>query len=393
VDYYASLGVSRTSEDVVIRAAYLALMRRYHPDTNPSPEAADRVRDIAKAYAVLGDHDKRREYDSEWAPHEASEFSGFKRKPPPVGPMAFGVTLLCVTGLIWIIWAQQPVGDRLPKLAETASNRVRPIGSHPSVDCSSPTVTKLVRRELMLQAGEIRGTDQSAFARLTEQMSVKTTSLPSIADEPHGTIGCQVAITVNLPAGLSYSDGSSTLTGHGDYVVEVEGGAEGPAARFIPDSRFLTELASVDAVLPPRDERSLQEQRVAAIPVIGAELAVRPPRKSATPAPHKMSKVEIRTKPASDKTPSPRKSDAPVCRGDRWTALICGDPNLTALDQQLSAFEQQSRAHADAKKNDRLEQSRTRFEKDRVACRTEACARRALVTRTTEVAEIMRNRT
>jgi hypothetical protein len=243
----------------------------------------------------------------------------------------------------------------------------------------------------MRQAGEIRGTDQSAFARLTDQMNVQTTSVPSMANEPQGTIGCRVAITVKLPAGHSYRDGNSTLSGHGDYVVGVRGSVDGALAQFTPDPRFLADLASVEARLPPRGDESLEEQRAAVIPAIEAQLAERPPRKSATPAPLKMSKVEIRIKPASDKTPSPRKSDAPVCRGDRWTALICGDPNLTALDQQLSAFEQQSRAHADARKNNRLDQSRTRFEKDRIACRTEACARRARVGPTTEVADIMRN--
>jgi hypothetical protein len=307
--------------------------------------------------------------------------------------MAFGITTLCVTGLVWLIWAQQPQGVHMPKHGEVASSHAGPIGSQQLVDCSSSTVIKLIRRELMRQAGEIRGTDQSAFARLTDQMNVQTTSVPSMANEPQGTTGCKVAITVKLPAGHSYRDGSSTLSGRGDYVVDVRGSVNGPLAQFTPDPSFLADLASVEARLPPRDDESLEEQQAAVIPAPESELAVRPPRKSATPAPLKMSNIETRTKPASDKPPSRRERNVPVCRRDRWTALICGDPNLTALDQQLSAFERQSRAHADARKNDRLEQSRARFEKDRVACRTEACARRALVTRTTEVAEIMRNRT
>ncbi len=43
-DHYATLQVSRTSEDLVIRAAYLALMRQYHPDTNRTAHAAARAR-------------------------------------------------------------------------------------------------------------------------------------------------------------------------------------------------------------------------------------------------------------------------------------------------------------------------------------------------------------
>ena len=48
-DYYSILGVSPAAEDVVIRAAYRALMRHYHPDTNPDPEAQERAREITAA--------------------------------------------------------------------------------------------------------------------------------------------------------------------------------------------------------------------------------------------------------------------------------------------------------------------------------------------------------
>ena len=55
VDHYATLGVSPKAEDVVIRAAYLALMRRYHPDKDGSPESSERAQAIIAAFAVLGD--------------------------------------------------------------------------------------------------------------------------------------------------------------------------------------------------------------------------------------------------------------------------------------------------------------------------------------------------
>ena len=67
LDCYAVLGLSPTAEDVVIRAAYLALMRSYHPDKNGSAEAAARARTITEAYKTIGDPDRRAEYDaSRW---------------------------------------------------------------------------------------------------------------------------------------------------------------------------------------------------------------------------------------------------------------------------------------------------------------------------------------
>lgn len=62
-DHYAILGVTPTAEPAVIRAAYLALMREYHPDRNPSPAAALRAQAIIAAFKVLGDFDRRNEYD------------------------------------------------------------------------------------------------------------------------------------------------------------------------------------------------------------------------------------------------------------------------------------------------------------------------------------------
>ncbi|NTZ42118.1 J domain-containing protein [Altererythrobacter sp. SALINAS58] len=63
-DLYAILGVSPTSEDVVIKAAYRALMRHYHPDMNSDPSAIDRARRINEAYETLGDKSRRTAYDT-----------------------------------------------------------------------------------------------------------------------------------------------------------------------------------------------------------------------------------------------------------------------------------------------------------------------------------------
>ena len=63
-DCYAILGVTPTAEDVVIGAAYRALMRHYHPDTNSDPKAQARAQEISAAYAILRDPAKRAEYDS-----------------------------------------------------------------------------------------------------------------------------------------------------------------------------------------------------------------------------------------------------------------------------------------------------------------------------------------
>jgi molecular chaperone DnaJ len=63
-DYYEILGVSRTASDKEIKAAYRKLARRYHPDVNPGDKTAEnRFKEVAEAFAVLSDTDKRTRYD------------------------------------------------------------------------------------------------------------------------------------------------------------------------------------------------------------------------------------------------------------------------------------------------------------------------------------------
>ena len=62
-DHYATLGVPPTANATAIRAAYLGLMREYHPDRNPDPEATLRAQAIIAAFKVLGDFDRRNHYD------------------------------------------------------------------------------------------------------------------------------------------------------------------------------------------------------------------------------------------------------------------------------------------------------------------------------------------
>src|SRR5665213_103629 len=60
-DYYKVLGVSSEASEKEITRAYRKLAKQFHPDHNPGSE--DRVKEISAAYDVLGDADKRKEYD------------------------------------------------------------------------------------------------------------------------------------------------------------------------------------------------------------------------------------------------------------------------------------------------------------------------------------------
>lgn len=64
-DYYAILEVTPESDEEQIRSQYRKLAMRYHPDRNPDdPSAEDRFKEIAEAYGVLTDPQKRSQYDA-----------------------------------------------------------------------------------------------------------------------------------------------------------------------------------------------------------------------------------------------------------------------------------------------------------------------------------------
>lgn len=63
-DYYEVLGVDRSADSQVVKKAYRSLAMKYHPDRNPGDDsAAQSMKEVNEAYAILNDPKKRGLYD------------------------------------------------------------------------------------------------------------------------------------------------------------------------------------------------------------------------------------------------------------------------------------------------------------------------------------------
>ena len=62
-DYYEVLGVSKDASDAEIKSAFRKLAKQYHPDICKEANAEEKFKEIQEAYEVLGDENKRKQYD------------------------------------------------------------------------------------------------------------------------------------------------------------------------------------------------------------------------------------------------------------------------------------------------------------------------------------------
>ncbi len=78
-DPYQVLGVGRDASGEEIRKAYRGLAKRHHPDLHPGDKKAEaRFKEIASAYAIVGDEAKRALFDS-----GKIDAHGAEQPPPP----------------------------------------------------------------------------------------------------------------------------------------------------------------------------------------------------------------------------------------------------------------------------------------------------------------------
>jgi molecular chaperone DnaJ len=244
-DYYELLEVSRGASAEEIKRAYRRLARQLHPDTNPDPVASDRFKEIAQAYEVLSDPEKRQRYDR-FGPDginagagagaggfggggindifEAffgggSPFGGAPRGPsgPPRGPDLEVVADLRFEEAVF--GAQHPVNVRTAVACETCEATGAKPGTRPitCLECAGSGQVQRVRQSFLGQM-----VTNSVCPRCAGRGQI--VSEPCEECEGEGRRVEERTYTVDIPAGV---DTGSTLRLTGRGAAGPRGGAHG----------------------------------------------------------------------------------------------------------------------------------------------------------------------
>ena len=82
-DPYAILGVAKGASSAEIKSAFRKLAKKYHPDANKDdPKAQERFADISRAYEIVGDDAKRKQFDAGEIDAEGRETHSFAGGDP-----------------------------------------------------------------------------------------------------------------------------------------------------------------------------------------------------------------------------------------------------------------------------------------------------------------------
>ena len=382
-DHYSILGVTPASEDVVIRAAYRALMRRYHPDADPGSEAADKAREINEAYRVLSDPARRARYDAELTAssplmfepqtHPVSE----DRKGSRVAPVvAIGVAAAAAGMIAFAVSpsVRQFVAPRqttrpavVPQAMPIATPRKSTLKVVAVDRCRDPAATEMIKRELFRQAAARRPADRKQFDDVAARAALRMEARNSDSSN------CNGWLAIDLPRGLVVDGGRTNLNAVIAFTLErgSDGLLLGNLAGTAPLVRSL-------ATLGPEPKEPAQQPAQDAKQTADAGRTI---TKSIKPV--AFARVESKK--------SPPEAAPSSCAGasSRSEKLICADENLSSLDRQLSLLYRQSWKQADDKKKATLVGTRQRFNDRRDACGSPNCMTTAYVSRLREISDIM----
>lgn len=241
-DYYELLQVSVTCTQDELKKAYRQRARELHPDANPGdPEAEARFKEVAVAYEVLSDPDKRARYD-QFGPEGLSGMAGgdpfgfggglgdiFSQffgggfgaatgpSGPPAGADIEATAMLSFTDAVFGALAPVTVRTAVPCEDCEATGAANGASADVCPDCNGSGQVRKIRQSLLGQMVTAGACGRcGGWGKVIEN--------PCTACSGEGRIITEKTYTVDVPAGV---DSGSTLRLSGMGAVGPRGGAHG----------------------------------------------------------------------------------------------------------------------------------------------------------------------
>ena len=255
-DYYEVLGVPRGATDSEIKRAFRTLARELHPDVSDAPDADQRFREVAEAYEVLSDRERREIYDRYG--HAGLRRGGFQPHFMDFGSLAdvfaafFGDDLLAperaqrsrAGGDVQAV-VEIDLADAFTGLSASAPVELAVACEHCSATGAEPG-TGSISCGTCGGSGVVGRVSRSIFGEFVQQSTCPTCSgLGEVLEKPCGECGGEGRIVerryleVEVPAGIE--DGQRIRLRGGGHAG-FRGGDPGNAfvvIRVRPDPRFV----------------------------------------------------------------------------------------------------------------------------------------------------------
>jgi len=219
-DYYDLLSVDRSADDKTIKKAYRKLARQYHPDVNKDPDAEEKFKEIGEAYEVLGDPEKREQYDAlgqGWSPGQ--DFS----PPPDWEPAHSGAHQYSTAGDFSDFFEQMFGARGGPSYHDYQAPPMRGADHEAEIEVSLQDAFHGAKRRISLDAVEVDVAGQVQRHRKTLDVSI-----PAGATE-----GTRIRLSGQGGAGTDGAPG-------GDLFLRV---------RLAPDPRFEVDGKNLETTL------------------------------------------------------------------------------------------------------------------------------------------------
>ena len=249
--------------------------------------------------------------------------------------------------------------------------------------CSKGATYNLIKQTLFEHAAALRGTDQSAFARLAGYAVVRMDNpVMESQDNASGAVNCSGSLSIDLPPGVAVNGGAHSLMSNVDYTVSAAADGSAPTVALHGADAIISSLASLTLV----NAAPGQAPDIVTGNDSGPEMNV------AQSEPQRIVPQPPPTPAPQARADSPRPSfDCNAARSS-GAQIVCSDVALAALDRRMASDYSQALATAPPDERDLLRDTGRRFTDFRDHCDTRICVQDAYSGRIREIRDILEGR-